>query len=112
MARVRGTIGETMKVNGHVMDVLNPTLASHTFAVPALSLVVPLKGVADNAKNQCGYGPCGLASAHNTVTFSFRTPGPGRYRWQCLVPCAAGFIDGFGGPMSTLGYMDGFLDVS
>jgi hypothetical protein len=27
------------------------------------------------------------------------------------VPCAAGFITGGGGPMQTLGYMDGFLDV-
>jgi hypothetical protein len=28
------------------------------------------------------------------------------------VPCAAGFLDGFGGPMQTLGYMDGFIDVT
>jgi hypothetical protein len=27
------------------------------------------------------------------------------------VPCAAGWIDGFGGPMQTIGYMDGFLNV-
>ncbi len=36
---------------------------------------------------------------------------PGHYRWQCFVPCAAGFIYGFGGPMQTIGYMDGFLNV-
>ena len=35
----------------------------------------------------------------------------GHYRWQCFVPCAAGFIYGFGGPMQTIGYMDGFLNV-
>ena len=34
-----------------------------------------------------------------------------RYRWQCFVPCAAGFILGFGGPMQSLGYMDGLLHV-
>jgi hypothetical protein len=112
MSKVRGTVGDTMQVNGRTLSVLNPNLASHTFAVPALSLIVPFEGVADDAKNQCAYGPCGLASAHQTITFTFRTPGPGRYRWQCFVPCAAGFIDGFGGPMSTLGYMDGFLNVS
>jgi hypothetical protein len=33
------------------------------------------------------------------------------FRWQCFVPCAAGFIQGFGGPMQTVGYMDGYLKV-
>jgi len=27
------------------------------------------------------------------------------------VPCAAGFIAGFGGAMQTVGYMDGFIKV-
>lgn len=112
MAKVRGTIGNTMQVNGQTMNVLDPDLASHTFAVPQLGLIVPLKGVADNAKNQCEYGPCSLSTAHQTITFTFRTPSPGRYRWQCFVPCAAGFLAGFGGPMQTLGYMDGFLNVA
>ncbi|MGH8326392.1 MAG: hypothetical protein ACRET2_06495 [Steroidobacteraceae bacterium] len=111
LAKVRGTIGNTMQVNGKAETVVNPDDASHTFAVPALGLIVPLIGVADNAKNQCGDAPCSLQTAHNTITFSFRTPGKGRYRWQCFVPCAAGFLDGFGGPMQTLGFMDGFLNV-
>ena len=50
-------------------------------------------------------------NAHNVITFSFKVPGKGRYRWQCFVPCAAGWIYGFGGPMQTLGYMDGFIHV-
>src|SRR5581483_10714655 len=83
MARVRGTVGNVMQVDGKTLDVINPDDASHTFAVPALGLVVPLLAVPDDAKNQCGF-----------------------------VPCAAGFLAGFGGPMQTLGYMDGFLDVS
>ena len=112
MAQVRGTVGNTMLLNGTTLRVINPNDASHTFAVPALGLIVPLKGVADNAKNQCAAGPCGLAQAHNTIRFSFRTPGPGVYRWQCFVPCAAGFLFGFGGPMQTIGYMDGLLNVS
>ena len=111
MSRVRGTLGNAMQVNGKTLSVINPDDASHTFAIPQLDLVVPLKGVADNAKNQCELAPCTMAQAHNTITFSFRTPGPGRYRWQCFVPCAAGFLSGFGGPMQTLGYMDGFLEV-
>jgi hypothetical protein len=112
MAKVRGTIGNVMQVNGKTMDVLNPDDASHTFAIPQIGLIVPLEGVADNAKNQCDFGPCSLSTAHQTITFSFKTPGKGRYRWQCFVPCAAGFLAGFGGPMQTLGYMDGFLNVT
>jgi hypothetical protein len=50
--------------------------------------------------------------AHNTITFTFRSgKHKGLYRWQCFVPCAAGFQFGFGGPMQTIGYMDGYLDV-
>ncbi len=112
MAKVRGTVGNNMQVDGKTMNVINPDNASHTFAVPQLGLIVPLEGVADNAKNQCGFGPCALSTAHRTITFSFMTPGKGRYRWQCFVPCAAGFLAGFGGPMQTLGYMDGFLNVA
>ena len=47
-----------------------------------------------------------------TITFTLpHRASPARYRWQCFVPCAAGFILGFGGPMQSLGYMDGFLHV-
>jgi len=112
MAKVRGTVGNAMQVDGKTMNVLNPDDASHTFAIPEIGLIVPLMGVADNAKNQCGSAPCSLSNAHHTITFSFRTPGKGRYRWQCFVPCAAGFLAGFGGPMQTLGYMDGFINVT
>jgi hypothetical protein len=106
----RGIVGE-MSVDGKPVPTLNPDLASHTFAIPDLSVSVPLKGVADNAKNQCSVAPCTLAQAHTTITFTFRTGKAGTYRWQCFVPCAAGFILGFGGPMQSVGYMDGYLDV-
>jgi hypothetical protein len=111
LARAEGVVGNVMSVDGKTEETIDPTLASHTFAVPAYHLVVPLEGVADNAKNQCEQAPCGLDKAHRTITFAFRTGAPGRYRWQCFVPCAAGFISGFGGPMQTIGYMDGFLNV-
>jgi len=52
-----------------------------------------------------------LAEAHTTVIFTIRTGNAGTYRWQCFVPCAAGFILGFGGPMQSVGYMDGYLNV-
>ena len=106
----RGIVGE-MSIDGKPTPTLDPDLASHTFAIPDLGLSVPLAGVADDAKNQCGVAPCTLAEAHRTITFTFRTGKRGTYRWQCFVPCAAGFILGFGGPMQSLGYMDGLLHV-
>jgi hypothetical protein len=111
LARPEGVVGNTMQVDGKTLDALDPEDASHTFAVPAYHLVVPLAAVPDDAKNQCEAAPCTAAEAHRTITFTFRTGKPGRYRWQCFVPCAAGFIYGFGGPMQTIGYMDGFLNV-
>jgi hypothetical protein len=107
----RGLVGNVMFVNGVPVKVLKPELASHTFAIPELGVSVPLPGVSEEAKNPCSYAPCTLAEAHNTITFTFRTGDPGKYRWQCFVPCAAGFIFGFGGPMQSIGYMDGELEV-
>jgi hypothetical protein len=106
----RGLV-KVMTVDGKPTPTLDPDLASHTFAIPELGVSVPLKGVPDDAKNQCSVAPCSLAEAHTTVVFTFRTGDKGTYRWQCFVPCAAGFILGFGGPMQSLGYMDGLLHV-
>ena len=106
----RGIVGE-MKIDGKPTATLDPDLASHTFAIPDLGLSVPLEGVADDAKNQCSVAPCTLAEAHKTIVFTFHTGKKGTYRWQCFVPCAAGFILGFGGPMQSIGYMDGLLHV-
>jgi hypothetical protein len=111
LSQVHGTVGNSMKVNGTRMVSIDPEEASHTFAVPQIGLIVPLKGVPDEAENQCEEGPCSLKQAHETITFTIHTGKPGRYRWQCFVPCAAGFLTGFGGPMQTIGYMDGFLEV-
>ena len=110
-SQVRGTVGGVMTVDGKTMNSLNPDLASHTFAIPDMGITVPLKGVADDAKNQCSVAPCPLSQAHTTITFTFRTGAPGKYRWQCFVPCAASFIFGNGGLMQTFGWMDGYLHV-
>ncbi len=111
LSQARGLVGGTFTVNGQAMSRIPPDDASHTFAIPAFDVIVPLKGVADDAKNQCDFAPCSLSNAHNTITFTFRTGKKGHYRWQCFVPCAAGFLYGFGGPMQTIGYMDGFINV-
>ena len=111
LSQVQGTVGASETVDGKTITAIDPEEASHTFAVPELGVLVPLPGIPDEAKDECAYAPCQLANAHRTITFSFRTGRKGRFRWQCFVPCAAGFLTGGGGPMQTLGYMDGFIDV-
>jgi len=111
LSQVQGTVGGAMRINGKPTDVIDPADASHTFTVPQMGVSVPLLGVPDDAKNQCAEMPCSLKKAHETMTFTMRTGDRGRFRWQCFVPCAAGFIDGFAGPMQTIGYMDGFIQV-
>jgi hypothetical protein len=109
--RPQGTVGNRALIDGKPAESVDPNAASHTFAVPALGIIVAAPGVADDAKNQCVFAPCPMTNAHRTITFTFHTTTPGHFRWQCFVPCAAGWIDGFGGPMQTIGYMDGFLNV-
>jgi hypothetical protein len=106
-----GTAGGVITLDGRQTPAIVPDNASHVFAIPQIGLSVPLNGVSATAKNTCSNAPCSLSMAHTTTTFTFRTPAKGLYRWQCFVPCAAGFISGFGGPMQTVGYMDGFLKV-
>jgi len=111
LAQVRGTQSGVATFDGKTEPVINADDASHTFTVPDLGISVPLPGVADDAKNQCSAAPCTPDQAHTTITFSFMTPGPGTYRWQCFVPCALKTYFGNGGPMQTIGWMSGQLVV-
>jgi hypothetical protein len=98
----RGTIDNQMTVNGKVFKALDPSLPAHTFTIPDLGINVPLDGLGSNAS----------ANARNIITFDFIVPNhKGVFRWQCFVPCAAGTLYGNGGPMQTLGYMAGELQV-
>jgi hypothetical protein len=111
ISQATGTVGGNFMLNGKPTQAIDPTVASHVFAVPEIGLSVPLPGPPSTAKNLCANAPCSLSNAHETISFTFRTPAAGLYRWQCFVPCALGFIEGFGGPMQTVGYMDGFIKV-
>jgi len=117
LSQSQGTVGGTFQTSAatgapmKTMSSINPDTASHVFAIPDLGVSVPLQGVDDNAKNQCGNAPCTLSQAHTTISFTFKTGAKGLYRWQCFVPCAFGYISGFGGPMQAEGYMDGYLKV-
>ncbi len=70
-----GLVGQEL-VDGKPLASMPPDQPSHTFAVPALGMLVPIAPVADDAKNQCGYAPCALSMAHRTITFTFRTGKP------------------------------------
>jgi hypothetical protein len=96
---VRGTVNNEMTVNGKLFQAIDPTTPAHTFTVPDLGVSVPLEGVSGKV-------------TQNTVEFSFVVPDQkSLFRWQCFVPCGAGTLYGNGGPMQTLGYMAGELQV-
>jgi hypothetical protein len=114
IGQVTGTIGHVALLNGKPVRVINSNAGNgvgHTFSIPTLGINVPLYGNNGNA-NLCAAAPCTVSSPHQIFKFSFTTPGPGQYPWQCFVPCGLGFLFGNGGPMQTIGYMDGFMKVS
>lgn len=112
---ITGTTGDVAFVNGAPAQTIDPGAGNgiaHTFNVPDLGINVPFEGISADAKKPCSTAPCDLSYDHNTITFSFMTPStPGEYRWQCFVPCGLAYLYGNGGPMSTVGYMSGFLKV-
>jgi len=129
-SQVQGVIGDTVTVqqfdkNNKPLGPAQPEsfinswadcTVGHTFAIPDLGLYVPVASPNANnsVNNLCGTSPCTPTSggAYAVETFSFMSPSQtGSYRWQCLVPCGGGFLNGNGGPMQTLGWMAGFMDV-
>lgn len=113
LGQVTGTVGDVATLNGAKFSVNNSNVGNgvgHTFSIPAIGVSVPLAGVNGN-DTLCSAAPCQLSSPHNVIKFSFMSPGPGNYPWQCFVPCGLGWLYGNGGPMGTVGYMGGFMTV-
>jgi hypothetical protein len=128
-SQVQGTIGGTVTVSqfdqkgkeyvtDHTTSAINAWSdcnVGHTFAIPTLGVYVPVASPNANlsANNLCSSSPCTTSgNPYAQETFEFRSPAAGgQYRWQCLVPCGGGFLDGNNGPMATLGYMMGEMDV-
>ena len=114
--KVTGTTGNVEYVNGKPTPVLNSwgqCSVAHTFSIPGIGLNVPVASPTTLAANNnlCSTSPC-TSGPHTTVTFSFKSPStPGSYFWQCRVPCGLGYLDGFGGPMQTIGFMTGQMEV-
>lgn len=112
--RVTGTAGNIVNVNGKPVSALNSWSScsvGHTFSIPGIGLNVPMASPTSPTANLCSTSPC-TSGPHMTMQFSFMTPRtPGTYFWQCRVPCGGGFLDGFGGPMQTIGFMTGNMQV-
>ena len=111
----QGNPSDSITVNGQSVTSVDPGNVSHTFTIhsvvqsgqPWFFVSVPLTGVDPNAKTDAA----GMPLQPEETQFSFETPDkPGHYIWQCFDPCGSGF-NGFGGPMSTKGYMSGTIDV-
>jgi hypothetical protein len=115
--KVTGTLGNNMHVNGKPVTQLNSWTActvGHTFAIPSLGLNIPVASPTTFQENSnlCSTSPCTPSNPHKVVQFSFMSPRTvGTYFWQCKIPCGLGFLDGNGGPMQTIGYMTGNMEV-
>lgn len=129
-SQVQGTDGNTVTVQQYdknnkpiggkqtesVINSWSDCNVAHTFAIPGIGLYVPVASPnADNSSNNlCSTSPCTPDSggAYAAETFSFTSPAhAGVFRWQCLVPCGGGYVDGNSGPMQTLGWMAGEMTV-
>ena len=114
--KVTGTIGGVEYVNGQPVSELNSWSGcnvQHTFTMAGLGINVPIASPPTLKEENalCGTSPC-TSGPHQVVTFSFMTPAKGgTFRWQCIVPCGGGYVDGNGGPMATPGYMSGQMEV-
>lgn len=100
--QVKGAVGGTMTlisgVNGklssfksqvvHGVDAKN---VAHTLTIASIGLNIPLPPL-------------------STVRFTFKTGAAGTYGWQCMSACGSG-NSGWGGPMSTAGWMKGTMAV-
>jgi hypothetical protein len=95
---VQGVVGGSAYLDGVAYKSLSRDKIAHTFTVPGLGVNVPIPGDV----------PAGHKDI--TVTFSFKTGAAGLYYWQCMDPCGSD-PNGWGGPMSTTGYMKGALTV-
>ena len=114
--QVTGTIGGVEYVDGKPTSELNSWSGcnvEHTFTMAGLGINVPIASptTLNENNNLCPTSPC-TSGPRQVVTFSFMTPAKGgTFRWQCIVPCGGGYVDGNGGPMATPGYMSGQMEV-
>jgi hypothetical protein len=120
--QVRGTVDGTETVNGQTVSQVDASTVSHTFTIqskpgtdPAdqMFISVPVVGVPDDAATDPNTG---YPVSPYLISFSFKTGAAGtEYIFKCYDPCGNGLQDdqqGFAGPMATIGYMAGFVNVT
>lgn len=90
--------GGNETVDGKVVTEIANNLVSHTVTVPGLLLNIPIPAV-----------PSGQKSV--TVDFTFQVNKAGKYFFQCEAPCGSG-MTGNGGAMDTVGWMQGYFNVT
>jgi hypothetical protein len=140
-SQVRGTIGGNAMIDGQpftstndVVQVSKNVKGGHTFACDnsgcdpghtftiqsepnstyPIFVSVPLIGVNDNAPTNTNVAG-NMYPMPNVITFQFRTgPAGMTYIWHCYDPCGEDLAPpyGFSGPMWTLGYMAGTINVT
>ncbi len=93
---VRGTLGGTELVDGKTVAWVPNQQIAHTFTVPALGLNLPV--------------PAAPTGGTVTVVARFTPERAGVFVWQCYAPCGSA-DSGMGGPMSTMGFMEGKVRV-
>ncbi len=118
--QVRGTIGNVEMVNNKPTSQVTIDQIAHTFTLQSppnadypIFLSVPVVGTPNNAPTPVNINGNSYATP-NIISFQFRTGPSGNYIWHCYDPCGSGLQganEGFGGPMSTLGYMAGNMKV-
>jgi len=119
-AKVVGTVGGAMTVDGQPVSSLLPTEVQHTFTLHGLPtssqdplfVNVPLPRVqADDKGNNIPTHDPGTKNMGHTVVFSFVTGSAGEYVWNCEYPCGDGTYANFGAVMGQNGYMSGKVSV-
>jgi hypothetical protein len=105
-AHVWGTVGNTVEVQ-KMMSVKMPNMLSPVRTVHALAAATEVSHTFTSAGMHLNVpvAPTGV------TTFILRTGKAGHYAWQCMNPCGSGKA-GWGGPMSTRGYMSGTITVA
>ena len=112
LGQPRGIVGGTMTVNGKPVPRPRPGRCVAHLHDPRPRRERAAQGRrrrrAEPVRRHALHAAAGAQHDHLRVP---HRASPAGYRWQCFVPCAAGWLYGFGGPMQTVGWMDGFLKV-
>ena len=119
-AKVVGTVGGTMNVDGKDVTSIPDDKVEHTFTLhgipsqgqDSLFVNIPLMKVEEGDNGFLPTQDPGTGMKGHTVTFSFLTKGKGEYVFNCEYPCGDGTYAKFGAAMSTYGYMSGKVTVA